>query len=88
MLSTTFLTLTDPGKLRTLMDAHSLSNRKLAAQVDFSPARIAQLTAGVYQEAAAEQALKIAAALDVDVTELWSFPDGEALVRLGLIRSV
>lgn len=88
MLSTTFLTLSDPGKLRTRMDEVGLSNRKLAAQVGFSPARIAQLTAGQYQEAAAEPALAIAAALDVDVTDLWTFPDGEALVRLGLIRSV
>lgn len=85
MEPTTTLKLRSPEKLRACMDKQKSSVRKLAAAADSSPARIAQLASGKYQSTAAETALKIAAALDVEVTDLFYFPDAEALVRLGLI---
>lgn len=88
MLPTTSLTLPDPQKLRDAMDAAGKSTRSLAKVAGCSPARIAQLAAGEYPATAASTAVAIATALDVDVTELFTFPDGEALIRLGLIRGV
>lgn len=88
MLPTTSLTLPDPQKLRDAMDRAGKSTRSLAAVARCSPARIAQLAAGEYPATAATTAVAIATALDVDVTDLFTFPDGEALIRLGLIRGV
>lgn len=85
MEPTTTLKLRDPEVLRAKMKAAGTSTRKLAAAADSSPARIAQLAGGQYQSTSAETALAIAAALDVDVTDLFYFPDAETLVRLGLI---
>lgn len=88
MLPTTTLTVRDPAKLKEAIASAGLSTRSLAKQADCSPARIAQLAAGQYPATAAGTAVAIAAALQVPVTDLFSFPDGETLVRLGLIRSV
>lgn len=88
MLNTTTLALTDPEKLTEAMKAAGLSGRKLGALVGLAPSRIAQLADGHYPATKATQAVAIAAALDVDVKDLFSFPDGEALIRLGLIRPV
>lgn len=88
MLPTTSLSLRDPQKLRDAMDAAGKSTRSLARVAGCSPARIAQLAAGEYPATAATTAVAISTALDVDVTDLFSFPDGEALIRLGLIRGV
>lgn len=86
MLSTTTLALDDPDKLRSLMTSRGFTVRSLAKASGSSPARIGQLTTGRDQSIAAGTAVSIATALDVDVDQLFSFPDGEALVQLGLIR--
>lgn len=85
MEPTTTLKLISPEKLRARMDEVGSSTRKLAAASGASPARIAQLASGQYQSTAAATAVAIAQALDVEVASLFAFPDGEALVRLGLI---
>lgn len=88
MLPTTSLSLTEPDKLRDAMAAAGKSTRRLASEAGCSPARIAQLAAGDYPATAATTAVAIATALDVPVASLFSFPDGDALIRLGLIRAV
>lgn len=88
MLPTTTVTLRDPAKLREAMDASKLSIRVLAARSHISPTRIAQLTRGEFQAINASSAVTIADALGLDVATLFHFPDGEALIRLGLIRAV
>lgn len=88
MLPTTSLSLKEPDRLRSAMEKAGKSTRRLAHDAGCSPARIAQLAAGDYPATAATTAVAIATALDVDVTDLFVFPDGEALIRLGLIRAV
>lgn len=88
MLPTTSLALRDPQKLRDAMDRAGQSTRSLARVAGCSPSRIGQLASGDFPATAATTAVAIATALDLDVTDLFSFPDGEALIRLGLIRGV
>jgi transcriptional regulator with XRE-family HTH domain len=88
MLTTTTLMLIEHTKLREAMDAAGLSTRKLAAVSGCSPARVAQMAVGQFPSTSAITAVAMAAALDVEVRDLFTFPDGETLVRLGLIRSV
>lgn len=85
MLSNTFLSLKDPEKLRERIAERGLSIRRFAAQVNVSFGRIAQMTNGQNLSTSADSAVSIAAALDVDVADLFEFPDAQALVRLGLI---
>jgi lambda repressor-like predicted transcriptional regulator len=86
MLVTTSLTLRHPDRLRAAMDKAGKSTRGLAREAGLSPARIAQLAAGDYPATQANAAVAIAAALELPVAALFEFPDGEALIRLGLIR--
>jgi transcriptional regulator with XRE-family HTH domain len=88
MLQTTMLVLRSGEELRKAMDAAGTSNRKLAAKAGIAPSRVGQLTSDENTSASVAIATSIAAALDVDVAQLWSFPDGEALIALGLIREV
>lgn len=88
MQSTTTVILRDPTVLRAAMTDKSKSTRKLAVEVGCSPARIAQLAAGEFPAAKVEIAVAIATALDRKVADLFAFPDGEALISLGLIRQV
>lgn len=88
MLSTTTLALKDADKLAAAMKDKGMSTRKLAKAAGCSPSRVQQLAAGVEPATQAAFAVAIATALDLDVTDLFSFPDGEALIRLGLIRTV
>jgi len=87
VLPTTTLALRTPDGLKKAMDKAGRSTRWLASAADCSPARIAQLATGQFPATAASTAVAIAAALEVDVVDLFEFPDGETLVRLGLIRS-
>lgn len=88
MLSTTTLTVINSNRLRAAMDAAGQTTRSLAKVAGCSPARIAQLAVGQFPATSAATAVAICSALDVEVRDLFAFPDGEALVRLGLIRSV
>ena len=87
MLDTTTLALVSPEKLRAAMTKAEKSTRTLAADVGCSRARVQQLAAGQFPQTSAAIAVALCAALDVDVKDLFYFPDGEALVRLGLIRA-
>lgn len=86
MLSTTTLSLRTPDVLKIAMDAKGRSTRWLAARSGCSPARVAQLASGQYPATSASTAVAMAAALEVDVATLFTFPDGAALKRLGLIH--
>lgn len=88
MLPTTLVQLRDPDALVAAMRKADVSIRTLAKRVDLSSARIGQMTSGTGTGMQVGKAVAIAAALDVDVVDLWHFPDGEALIRLGLIRAV
>lgn len=93
MLSTTTVQLRSAEKFRTAMTAAKLSTRTLAAEAGCSPSRIGQLmvdrdpsTAGGGSAGlSVSTASAIAAALNTEVRELFTFPDGADLVRLGLI---
>lgn len=87
MLVTTSLTLSDPARLRAAMETAGKSTRGLAREAGLSASRVAQLAAGEYPATQANAAVAIAAALELPVASLFEFPDGEALIRLGLIRS-
>lgn len=88
MLPTTLVQLRDPDALVAIMKNAGVSIRVLAKRVDLSSARIGQMTSGTGTGMQVGKAVAIAAALDVDVDELFHFPDGEALIRLGLIRDI
>lgn len=88
MMPTTTVQLTDAQKLRDAMEAAGKSSRALARAAEVSPARIQQLMSGRDLGIGASRAVAIATALDVDVVALFDFPDGESLIRLGLIRGV
>jgi transcriptional regulator with XRE-family HTH domain len=88
VLPTTTLQLRSPGVLREAMDASSASTRSLAAAAACSPSRIGQLMQGKDVGVAAGTAVAIAAALNREVRDLFAFPDGDSLVRLGLIRDL
>lgn len=88
MLETTSLALRSPDKFMAALKASSKSIRQVAREAECSPARIAQLSHGTHPAAQASTAVAIASALEVPVSDLFSFPDGEALIRLGLIREV
>ncbi len=93
MLTSTVLQLRSPEGFRAAMDTASLSVRKLSRLSGCSIARISQLSTGRDSKSASgevggvtvEVATKLSAALDRDVSDLFDFPDGPALVRLGLI---
>lgn len=88
MLPTTLVQLRDPDALVAAMRKANVSIRLLAKRVELSSARIGQLTSGAGVGMQVGKAVAIAAALDVDAADLWHFPDGEALIRLGFIRGV
>lgn len=87
MLNTTTVRA-DAVAIRAAMDAAGKSTRAVAREADCAPSRIAQLASGKDPGVAVATAVAIAAALDKNVNELFSFPDGETLIRLGLIRPV
>ena len=86
MQSTTSVRLKSPAQLSELIKKRGSSLRKLAAGVGLSPGRIGQLTTGKDLGVRVTEAVAIAAALDVDVADLFEFPDGALLVKLGLIQ--
>lgn len=88
MLATTTLQLIDPDKLRSNMESSGSSTRSLAKAAGCSPSRIGQLMLGKDSGVSAGTAVAIAGALELEVRELFAFPDGDALVRLGLIRDL
>lgn len=88
MLETTSLSLRSHERFMAALQASGKGIRGVAAEAGCSPARVAQLSHGVKPAAQASTAVAIASALEVDVTDLFEFPDGEALIRLGLIRCV
>lgn len=85
MQTTTSVRLKSPDDLKARIAAAGSSLRKLATQVNLSPGRIGQLTTGRDLGVRVPEAVAIAAALDVNVRDLFEFPDGEMLVKLGLI---
>jgi transcriptional regulator with XRE-family HTH domain len=88
VLATTTLQLRSPDKLRAAMEKAGSSTRVLAKAADCSPSRIGQLIQGKDTGVSAGTAVAIAAALAVETRDLFEFPDGDALIRLGLIRDV
>lgn len=88
MLSTTTLQLKDPDSLRSAMEKAGSSTRVLARAAECSPSRIGQLIQGKDTGVAAGTAVSIAGALNLEVRDLFEFPDGDALIRLGLIRNL
>jgi transcriptional regulator with XRE-family HTH domain len=94
MLPTTTVQLRSPDAFRAAMTKAELSSRALAKRAGCSPSRIGQLMVDRDPSVAGGQsagigvgtAAAIAAALDVDLGDLFEFPDGAELVRLGLIR--
>lgn len=94
MLPTTTVQLRSGEKFRAAMKAANLSTRALAKAAGCSPSRIGQLMAdrdpstpdGGSAGLSIALAAAIAAELDVEVRDLFEFPDGDALVRLGLIQ--
>ncbi len=87
MKSTTVVELRDPSALAAALAEAKLSPRKLAARIDVSSSRIHQLVTGQHQSIAVEKALAIAAELEREPAVLWTFPDGDQLIRLGLISA-
>lgn len=88
MLPTTTVQLRDPDTLRAAMEKAGSSTRLLAKAANCSPSRIGQLVQGKDTGVAVGTATALAAALNVEVRDLFEFPDGDALIRLGLIRDV
>lgn len=88
MLPTTTVQLISPIKLREAAAAAGASTRSLAKAAGCSPSRIGQLIQGKDQGVAVGTAVAIAAALNVEVKDLFEFRDGLALIRLGLIPNV
>lgn len=88
MLESTSLALRSPEAFKRALQASGKSIRDVARDANCSRARVGQLSNGVHPAAQASTAIAISAALDVDVRDLFSFPDGEALIQLGLIRDV
>lgn len=94
MLPTTTVQLRSADLFRAAMEKAGLSSRALAKRAGCSPSRIGQLMVdrdpstpdGASAGLAVALAASIAAALDVEIRDLFEFPDGEQLVRLGLIR--
>lgn len=94
MLPTTTVQLRSGDAFRAAMDKAGLSSRALAKRAGCSPSRIGQLMVdrdpstpdGASAGLAVGLAAAIAAALDVDLPDLFEFPDGDQLVRLGLIQ--
>lgn len=85
METTTRLALRNPDKLSAQITAAGLKPKHLATQTGLSVSRIYQLTQGHLPSLSAPAAIALAAALDIDVRELFTFPDGPELVQLGLI---
>lgn len=94
MLPTTTVQLRSADTFKAAMDKAGLSSRALARRAGCSPSRIGQLMVnrdpstpdGLSAGIAVGLAAALAAALDVDVRDLFEFPDGAELVRLGLIQ--
>lgn len=94
MLPTTTLQLRSPEAFRAAMTKAEVTTRSLAARAGCSRSRIGQLmldrdasiASGSSAGISVGTAAAIAAALDVDVSDLFEFPDGPELIRLGLIR--
>lgn len=87
MLNTTTVRV-DHEALRAAMDAAGKSTRRVALEAGCAASRVAQLASGKDPGVAVATAVAIATAVDKDVNQLFSFPDGETLIRLGLIRPV
>lgn len=87
MPATTTVQLRDPSgsRLREAMAAAGKSTRTLAEPAGVSSTRIHQLSQGQDPGCALPVATAIVAALDVPIGDLFYFPDGPALIRLGLI---
>jgi plasmid maintenance system antidote protein VapI len=81
------LYLRDAEAFRASIEKAGSSNRKLGLAVGISAGRISQLITGHSPAIAAPLAVAIAAELGASVSELFYFPDAEALVRLGLVRA-
>lgn len=94
MLPTTTVQLRSAETFKAAMLKAQLSTRTLAKRAGCSPSRIGQLMVdrdpstpdGASAGIAVGLAAALAAALDVEIRDLFEFPDGEQLVRLGLIR--
>lgn len=82
---TTTLHLSDPDAFTARLRSQGFNIRSLAEAVEIHPSRVGQLCKGHKPDTSAETAVALAAALDVDVAELFEFPDGPTLVALGLI---
>ncbi len=88
MLATTTLQLKSPELLRDAIEKAGSSTRRLATLAGCSPSRIGQLTQGIDSGVSASTAVAMAAALAVETSDLFEFPDADALIRLGLIRNL
>lgn len=88
VLATTTVQLTSPDALRAALEKAGSSTRLLAKAADCSPSRIGQLIQGKDTGVSVGTAVAIASALQLEVRDLFEFPDGDALIRLGLIRDV
>jgi DNA-binding Xre family transcriptional regulator len=85
MLSTTSLRLVSAPKLQEAIATYAGGYRKLSREVGISAARLTQLVQGHKPQVSAPTAVRLAAALDVEVRALFDFPDADDLVRLGLV---
>jgi transcriptional regulator with XRE-family HTH domain len=87
MQDTTVLKVKDPDALRLAIAAANRTQTDVAKEVGISRARLAQLVGGHPSSSTpVPTALAIAAAVDRDATDLFVFPDGENLQRLGFIE--
>jgi len=93
MLPTTTLQLRSADEFRAAMTKAGVTTRSLAKQAGCSPSRIGQLmldrdpsiSTGSSAGISVSTAAAIAAALEAEVRDLFHFPDGPELIRLGLI---
>ena len=88
MLPTTTVQLKSPDQLRAAMEKAGSSTRSLSKAAGCSPSRIGQLIQGKDTGVAAGTAVALSGALGLETSDLFEFPDGDALIRLGLIRGI
>jgi transcriptional regulator with XRE-family HTH domain len=83
--TSTVLTLRSAEKLNETLKASGKTMRALAAETGMSRSRISQLTRYHFPQIGLDSAVQLSAALEVDVRTLFTFPDADRLVRLGLV---
>jgi transcriptional regulator with XRE-family HTH domain len=78
--------LRDAEKLRELLAKSHQTHEQVAAAAGMSRARLLQIMRVPSSYTTAAAAVTIAAAVDADVVDLFEFPAGDALKRLGLVE--